>query len=550
MALNKIKTGSITDDAVNSDKLGAGSVTNTELNKTAITGQTELSETAADTDFTIIYDTSSGTLKKILRSNLKQAGPTISSISPTNATDAEATATFTITGTGFTVGSNARFIDSNGKITEFDTVTRSSTISITATIAASSLSANNDPYDVQVTNGEGIASILTNQVNYNQVPAFVTASGSLGTSRFSMSGISVNATDPESAADVTFELQSGSLPPGISLVNTAAEGGTATFSGTFSSLASSDTVYNFTLRAVDAASNTSSRAFSFTALGPQVSSFTSSGTFSVPSGVSAVDVLVVAGGGGGGDRHAGGGGAGGLIFMPNFAVTPGGTVSVTVGCGGAGGVPGSLSPDGRGGTGQDSAFGTLTAKGGGYGQPGGAAGPGGSGGGGGHSGPGSTGGSATQPTQPGNSGAYGFGNAGGNKVGGSGVQGGAGAGGGGAGAVGGNSCSPTNIGGDGGNGKAYTIADGTTPVFYAGGGGGSDHGPSGSQAGGPGFAGQGGGGRGGSVATCAPGPSGRTPYTGPNTGVANRGGGGGGGTRSANPLNGGAGGKGVVIVKY
>ena len=70
MALNKIKTGSITDDAVNSDKLGAGSVTNTELNKTAITGQTELSETAADTDFTIIYDTSSGTLKKILRSNL------------------------------------------------------------------------------------------------------------------------------------------------------------------------------------------------------------------------------------------------------------------------------------------------------------------------------------------------------------------------------------------------------------------------------------------------------------------------------------------------
>jgi hypothetical protein len=550
MALNKIKTGSITDDAVNSDKLGAGSVTNTELNKTAITGQTELSETAADTDFTIIYDTSSGTLKKILRSNLKQAGPTISSISPTNATDAEATATFTITGTGFTVGSNARFIDSNGKITEFDTVTRSSTISITATIAASSLSANNDPYDVQVTNGEGIASILTNQVNYNQVPAFVTASGSLGTSRFSMSGISVNATDPESAADVTFELQSGSLPPGISLVNTAAEGGTATFSGTFSSLASSDTVYNFTLRAVDAASNTSSRAFSFTALGPQVSSFTSSGTFSVPSGVSAVDVLVVAGGGGGGDRHAGGGGAGGLIFMPNFAVTPGGTVSVTVGCGGAGGVPGSLSPDGRGGTGQDSAFGTLTAKGGGYGQPGGAAGPGGSGGGGGHSGPGSTGGSATQPTQPGNSGAYGFGNAGGNKVGGSGVQGGAGAGGGGAGAVGGNSCSPTNIGGDGGNGKAYTIADGTTPVFYAGGGGGSDHGPSGSQAGGPGFGGQGGGGRGGSVATCAPGPSGRTPYTGPNTGVANRGGGGGGGTRSENPLNGGAGGKGVVIVKY
>ena len=550
MALNKIKTGSITDDAVNSDKLGAGSVTNTELNKTAITGQTELSETAADTDFTIIYDTSSGTLKKILRSNLKQAGPTISSISPTNATDAEATATFTITGTGFTVGSNARFIDSNGKITEFDTVTRSSTISITATIAASSLSANNDPYDVQVTNGEGIASILTNQVNYNQVPAFVTASGSLGTSRFSMSGISVNATDPESAADVTFELQSGSLPPGISLVNTAAEGGTATFSGTFSSLASSDTVYNFTLRAVDAASNTSSRAFSFTALGPQVSSFTSSGTFSVPSGVSAVDVLVVAGGGGGGDRHAGGGGAGGLIFMPNFAVTPGGTVSVTVGCGGAGGVPGSLSPDGRGGTGQDSAFGTLTAKGGGYGQPGGAAGPGGSGGGGGHSGPGSTGGSATQPTQPGNSGAYGFGNAGGITTGDQ-TAARAGGGGGGAGAVG-SSGSPGNsgpgAGGPGGVGKAYTIADGTTPVYYAGGGGGAAHS---GNAPNKGIGGQGGGGDGGH------GTNGGPPAIAAGCGISNSGGGGGGAFYQASQCNyGGAtsdqgkGGKGVVIVRY
>ena len=84
MALNKIKTGSITDDAVNSDKLAAGAVTNSELNKTAITGQTELSETANDADFAIIFDSSSSTLKKVLRSNLKKSGPTISSVSPTN----------------------------------------------------------------------------------------------------------------------------------------------------------------------------------------------------------------------------------------------------------------------------------------------------------------------------------------------------------------------------------------------------------------------------------------------------------------------------------
>jgi len=64
MAISKIKTGSITDSAVNTDKLAPGSVGSTDLSPTAITGQTELSETAADTDFTIIYDTSAGALKK------------------------------------------------------------------------------------------------------------------------------------------------------------------------------------------------------------------------------------------------------------------------------------------------------------------------------------------------------------------------------------------------------------------------------------------------------------------------------------------------------
>ena len=233
MAISKIKTGSITDSAVNTDKLAPGSVGSTDLSATVITGQTELSETAADTDFTIIYDTSAGGLKKVLRSNLKQAGPTISSISPTNATDSEATATFTITGTGFTVGSNARFIDNNGKITEFNTVTRDSTTQITATISTSSFSISNQPYDIQVTNGEGIASLLTNQVNFNASPTFVTASGSLGSQTVSTAGsFSVNATDPESAGNVTFELQSGSLPPGYSITNTAADGGTAIISGT------------------------------------------------------------------------------------------------------------------------------------------------------------------------------------------------------------------------------------------------------------------------------------------------------------------------------
>ena len=558
MALTKItKTGigadaidgnKIEADSINATKIADNAISEEHLDTTVVTGLTSLGEGAATNDTLIIYDTSTGTLKKVTQTNLLNF-PAISSVSPTSATSGDGTGnyTFTITGSGF-IGASASLINNSGTAISFDTVTVDSTTQITGVIAKSSLPSSGEPYDVKVTAGTGLASTLENQINIDQSPTYNTASGSIGTvlnSALGSTTLTIEAYDPESAGNVTFELQSGSLPAGAS-ITTVHENGVSKANISGFSAVGSNTTSNFVIRAADTNSNTSSRSFSITVNSATSESFTSSGTFSVPSGVTAVDVLVVAGGGGGGDRHAGGGGAGGLIFMPGFSVTPGGTVTVTVGCGGSGGDP-SVAP---GGTGQDSVFGTLTAKGGGYGVPGESGGPGGSGGGGGHSGPGSVGGSATQPTQPGNSGAYGFGNAGGNKVGNAGVQGGAGAGGGGAGAVGGNSCSPANIGGDGGDGRAYTIADGTTPVYYAGGGGGSDHGPTGSQAGGPGFGGQGGGGRGGSVATCAPGPSGRTPYTGPNTGVANRGGGGGGGTRSENPLNGGVGGKGIVIVRY
>ena len=106
--------------------------------------------------------------KKVLRTNLKQSAASITSITPTNATDTDTNETFTVTGTGFTVGTTARFIDTNGKILEFDSVTRNSTTQLTCVIAASKLSAALDPYDIQVTNGEGIATIKLNQVNFKK----------------------------------------------------------------------------------------------------------------------------------------------------------------------------------------------------------------------------------------------------------------------------------------------------------------------------------------------------------------------------------------------
>jgi len=557
MALTKITKTGLTGDVIDETKIADNAISEEHLDTTVFTGNTELSAQAADDDILLVYDTSAGAIKKIQASNVGTAAVTITSISPTSVVSGDGTGnyTFTITGKNYAVGTTANLVNSSGTDISFDTLTRNSSTQLTGVIAKSSLSNSGEPYDIKVIGANGTNAILIDQINIDASPAFVTASGSLGTfaddNRTGIS-LSVNATDPESAGNVTFEIQSGSLPAGLSLTNTAAEGGTAIISGNATAVGS-DTTYNFTLRAVDDASNTSSRSFSITIQSPVVAVFNASGTFSVPSGTTSVaEVLVVGGGGGGASQHGGGGGAGGLVYFPCYPVSPGGTITVTVGCGGNGGPanspsPGGTSPGAPGFTAQDSSFGSpgdpglgqggvLTAKGGGGG--GGYQGgigddglQGGSGGGAQGGGGSKSGGSATQPTQPSNSGAYGFGNAGGSAS----TQGG-GSGGGGAGASG----SPTggSNGAPGGNGKAYTIADGTTPVYYAGGGGGGNHG-------GPevGLGGQGGGGDGGWHPN-APGPD--DPDA--EAAQANKGGGGGGSGASGYP--GGLGGKGIVIVRY
>jgi hypothetical protein len=542
MSISKIKEKSLT----------TGAVTDANFDNTVLTDQTELSATAADDDILLVYDTSAGTLKKIQKSNVALSAPTFSSVSPTSLLTGDGTGNYTIvvTGTKFDATATFTLITSGGTEISMDSVSRDSSTQLTGTVAknTANLTSANEPFDVKITNGNSLTVTSADQINVDAQPVYVTSSGSLGSGAGGASlSFSVNATDPESAGNVTFELQSGTIPPGLSLTNTAAEGGTAIISGTATNPAS-NTTYNFTLRAVDAASNTSSRAFSITINRTVTSeSFTSSGTFSVPSGITAVDILVVAGGGPGASEHGstgvGGGGAGGLIFMPEYPVTPGGTITVTVGeggdshrgtCGQPQGCKGQPSSFGSPGDPGLAAGGVLLAQGGGHGNEGSEV-PfpgcvnGGSGGGGGYC---RGGGSGTQPTQPGNSGAYGFGNGGGQGgLAGGGISGGGG--GGGAGANGASSPSTGDAagGGPGGDGRAYTIADGTTPVYYAGGGGGSAAPPA------PAPGGTGGQGGGTAGSRCSPSQG----------GTANRGGGSG-GVRSSNVA--GAGGKGVVIVRY
>lgn len=266
---------------------------------------------------------------------------------------------------------------------------------------------------------------------------------------------------------------------------------------------------------------------------------TTSCEWTVPAGVTDVRVLLVGGGGGGGFDIGGGGGGGGYREVNSVSTTPGESVSIVAGAGGAGDVARGTPCTGTNGSSSSAGFlsGSLTAigGGGGGGQDGGGACStdglaGGSGGGGGVglSWP-KVGGVGTYATD---GDATTFGNAGGNTP----TSGSyyAGGGGGGAGAAGGNGSSNASgsIGGAGGAGKSSNITG--SAVTYAGGGAGGFY-----QAGTRGLGGAGGGGSGGTNAT---GPTAGTNGLG--------GGGGGGGVQNCCYGQGGAGGRGVVIIRY
>jgi uncharacterized repeat protein (TIGR02543 family) len=90
------------------------------------------------------------------------------------------------------------------------------------------------------------------------------------------------------------------------------------------------------------------------------------GGWTVPSGVTSVDALVVGGGGGAGGAHdnatSGGGGAG--YVYANSTQSVSGTINVTVGAGGTGGIGQSLGTAKTGNSGGSSVFGSVTALGG------------------------------------------------------------------------------------------------------------------------------------------------------------------------------------------
>lgn len=237
-----------------------------------------------------------------------------------------------------------------------------------------------------------------------------------------------------------------------------------------------------------------------------VHTFTTSGFFE-PSFTGDVEYLVVAGGGSGGmypgsgNAGGGGGGAGGYLYASGHPVTASANLTVEVGAGGAGGA--NPSP---GSVGTNSVFDSVTSVRGGVSisAPNTTA-PGGSGGGGNSRSPG--GGNIGGLGTPGQGNDGGDGNNFGNGSG----------GGGGAGAAGGDNAGDTG----GAAGAGLTNSIGGSPVIYAVGGAGAPGGTAAS---------------GGSAAA--------------EDATANRGNGGGGSFNAPTGLNKGAGGSGIVIIRY
>ena len=230
MALTKITNSGITDNAVTTDKIQDGTVLDADI-------------------------ASGIQLSKV--TGLSGTQPTITSFTPTTIDD-DAGGNITITGTNFESIPLVEIINtSTGSITSATTVTYTSSTSLTAAIPSGG---GSGIYKVRVENPTGLAAQSTSTLTYSSNPTFSTAAGSLGTFEGGAAiSVDIDATGDDSSA-VTFSLQSGSLPGGLSL-NTS----TGTISGTESG-ASANTTYNFTIRATDSESQTADRAFSITIL--------------------------------------------------------------------------------------------------------------------------------------------------------------------------------------------------------------------------------------------------------------------------------------------
>ena len=196
--------------------------------------------------------------------NIGTSQPLINNISPSSFSGAAGTS-ITLVGQNFVSGANVHFVSSvNGSSTAAGSVAFVNSGIITAVTPL--LTTAGEPYGVKVTNPDGGQTLLEAALDAGSSPTWTTSAGSIGSGiqkNTTLSGISVNATDPDGQAitysEVTSVLTSNADTPATTMGLTL-NSSTGAITGTAPNV-SSDTTYNFTLRASDGI-NTTDRNFS------------------------------------------------------------------------------------------------------------------------------------------------------------------------------------------------------------------------------------------------------------------------------------------------
>jgi hypothetical protein len=188
------------------------------------------------------------------------APPTASGASPNEVNEQDATQQFVINGSNFSTSVTVKAIGQDGSQVTPSSVIRNSSSQITVTFTApNTLTNDQEPWAIQVSNSTGLSFSLEEAVYVNANPVWTTGTDIGDYWENTSNTYTFNATDPEGGS-ITY-----SIADAGSLVSTSINSTTGVLTFTAPSV-SANTDYNFTIRATDANGLFTDKQFLMTSL--------------------------------------------------------------------------------------------------------------------------------------------------------------------------------------------------------------------------------------------------------------------------------------------